>query len=278
MRLGIVGGGRAAWIFGNSFLEAGWQVSGVCLRSSSSSRLPELLNAPRLPLKELAAGCDILLLAVPDDSLATVAGEVVSDSPGTLPLFHPSGSHGSSLLSGRGFSLHPLRALPPVGARASLQGTLLVFEGDSEWEPLASQISTRLGAPLAHLSATDKPIYHAAAVFASNYVATMLEAASRTMQSRGLPKDLVEPALGELAQSALDNWSVAAGEGRFTGPVARGDREVVRKHLEVLGFHPTMRESYRDLALLLCEMLLEIDPERQSWQQMVADLRRWPHS
>ena len=47
--------------------EAGWQVSGVHLRSSSSSVTPELLQAPRLPLNELAGGCDILLIAVPDD-------------------------------------------------------------------------------------------------------------------------------------------------------------------------------------------------------------------
>src|SRR5260221_11591790 len=99
MRLGILGGGRAAWAFGSTWRRIGWPIDGVWLRPESQSRLPELLEAPRKAIDALEA--DLLLLAVSDRAIDVVAGLIPSNK---AILFHASGA--MPAVRG-GFSLHP---------------------------------------------------------------------------------------------------------------------------------------------------------------------------
>ena len=168
------------------------------------------------------------------------------------------------------FSLHPLCSLPPVAAALDLSGTVLVFEGAAEALPLAARLAHVAGAGLAEIDADAKPAYHAAAVIASNYVATLLTIARDEMERCGIDLPLDEP-LARLARSAIANWN-AAGE-RFTGPVARGDRKVVAKHLEALAGRPERERLYRALAAELCSAILELQPERSDLQALREELR-----
>jgi len=64
MRLGIIGGGRAAWAFGSSWLRIGWPIAGVWLREESHSRIAELLKTKRTDVETLAGDAELLLIAV----------------------------------------------------------------------------------------------------------------------------------------------------------------------------------------------------------------------
>ncbi|HEY2829418.1 MAG TPA: hypothetical protein VGJ88_04815, partial [Thermoanaerobaculia bacterium] len=96
MRLGILGGGRAAWAYGSSWRRIGWPIDGVWLRAESQSKLPELLGVPRKEIADLDA--DLLLVAVSDRAIAEVCGrgrlsagpEPAGSRPHTL--FHASGA------------------------------------------------------------------------------------------------------------------------------------------------------------------------------------------
>ena len=238
MRLGIVGGGRAAWAFGSAWKRIGWPLSGVWLRDESHSRITELLEAPRLDLDDLAHDSELLLVAVSDRAIPPVA-ETIPDSEALI--FHASGA----LLSLRGgFSLHPLKALPPVGSPSDLEGTLLVFEG--EHRRTAKLIAAAVGARFAEVSPEQKALYHAAAVFGSNYVAAMLDISEQLMHRAGVAD--AREALVALAQSAIDNWRQHTDEKRFTGPAARGDVEVMHRHLDALRGDPRLAELYEMLA------------------------------
>src|SRR6185503_3637134 len=120
MRLGIIGGGRAAWAYGSTWRRIGWPIAGIATRGDRA--ITRLLDAPRRPVEDLA-GADLILVAVTDQAIAEVAAQI----PATKAvIWHASGA----LTSVRGgFSLHPLRALPAVGEPADLRDTLLVFEG-----------------------------------------------------------------------------------------------------------------------------------------------------
>ena len=241
MRLGILGGGRAAWAFGSAWKRIGWPLSGVWLRDASHSHIAELLETARMEMDDLARDSELLLVAVSDRAIAEIANAV----PETDALiFHASGA----LLSMRGgFSLHPLKALPPVGEPADLESTLLVFEG--EHRRTAKLIAAAVGARFAEVSAEKKPLYHAAAVFGSNYVAAVLDIAEGLMARAGV--DSVRDDLIALAGSAIENWRRHHDARRFTGPAARGDSETLARHREALRDEPQLAEIYELLAAVL---------------------------
>ncbi|HET7435402.1 MAG TPA: Rossmann-like and DUF2520 domain-containing protein [Thermoanaerobaculia bacterium] len=239
MRLGILGGGRAAWAFGSTWQRIGWPLSGVWLRDESHSHIPELLRTARLDLADVARDSELLLIAVSDRAIAEVAANVPANTEALV--FHASGA--LPAMNG-GFSLHPLKALPPVGEPSDLEGTLLVFEG--EHRHTAKLIAAAAGARFAEVSAERKALYHAAAVFGANYVAAALDIAERLMERSGVGEareDLVA-----LAQSAIENWRRHNDARRFTGPAARGDKEVIRHHLDALAGEPQLADIYRLLA------------------------------
>jgi len=241
MRLGILGGGRAAWAFGSAWKRIGWPLSGVWLRDASHSHIAELLETARMEMGDLARDSELLLVAVSDRAIAEVANSV----PETDALiFHASGA----LLSMRGgFSLHPLKALPPVGEPVDLAKTLLVFEGAHR--RTAKLMAAAIGARFEEVSPEMKRLYHAAAVFGSNYIAAMLDISERLMAKAGV--ESVRDEIIALAQSAIENWSRHHDARRFTGPAARGDREVIARHLEVLGDEPQLAEIYELLAAII---------------------------
>ena len=238
MRLGILGGGRAAWAFGSAWKRIGWPLSGVWLRDESHSHIPELLGTARMDLADLAGESELLLIAVSDRAIPECAN-AIPDSEAIV--FHASGS----LLALRGgFSLHPLKALPPVGEPSDLEGTLLVFEG--EHPRTAKLIATAVGARFAEIAANQKALYHAAAVFGANYVAACLDISQQLMTRVGLGD--VREDLVALAHSAIDNWRRNTDARRFTGPAARGDTEVMQRHLDALAEDPQLAQIYELVA------------------------------
>lgn len=233
MRLGIIGGGRAAWAFGSTWRRIGWPLSGIALRSAAP--IPALLKTEPRSIEALAADSDLVLIAVSDSAIADLARSI---PPTEAIVFHPSGS----LPSVRGgFSLHPLKALPAVGEPSDLRGALLVFEGAHR--DVAQRIASGAESRFAEIGVEQKLLYHAAAVFGSNDVAALLDIAEEMI---GVPD--VRDDLAALAQSAIENWRRHRDARRFTGPAARGERELLDRHLAALAGRPELAEIYRLLA------------------------------
>ena len=246
MRLGILGGGRAAWAFGSAWKRIGWPLSGVWLRDDSHSHIAELLGTARMDMADLARDSELLLVAVSDRAIVEVAS-MIPETEGLI--FHASGA----LLSVRGgFSLHPLKSLPPVGEPSDLEGTLLVFEGAHR--RTGKLLAAAVGARFCEVAPEQKALYHAAAVFGSNYVAASLEIARRLMERAGVAE--VREDLVALAQSAIQNWRSHEDAKRFTGPAARGDEDVMAKHREALQGDERVSEIYDLLAAEIAGSLL----------------------
>lgn len=250
MKLGIIGAGRAAWAFGSAWRSLGRPVAGVVSRSSTE--VASLLEAPTLDREDLLNRSDLVLVAVTDSSLSQVAHELLGAVRTATVLFHPSGSHTSDAFAPHPlrFSLHPLRSLPPVGQPCSFARTLFTFEGAAETAQVAQEFVEGVGGRFARIEKDRKPLYHASAVFASNYVEALLEIARQTLEESGIRQD-VRAELATLAQSAIDNWL----RDEFTGPVARGDQATVDLHLRALQHHPQRAELYRSLKESLTKAL-----------------------
>jgi predicted short-subunit dehydrogenase-like oxidoreductase (DUF2520 family) len=221
MKLGIIGSGRAAWAFANTWKRIGWPLTGIATRGA--------------PLEDLASESEVILIAVSDRAIEEVAASIPDTN---AIIIHPSGA--LPALRG-GFSLHPLKSLPPVGEPSDLEGTLLVFEGAHR--EVAQQIATKAGARFAEISADAKIRYHAGAVFGSNYIAALLDIAEELIGIDGAREDIAA-----LARSAIDNWVAHTDARRFTGPAARGDNAVMQRHVDALRDSPELAEIYRLLA------------------------------
>lgn len=262
MKLGIVGSGRAAWAFGSEWRRLGFSVCGVSLRDGSPSQLPLRLETSVLSIDQIAASSDVILIAVPDRAIATIASSLTVSLARDKEIFHPSGSLTSALFEGHpgGFSLHPLQALPLAGEPVDLSTTLLTYEGPDPIPPRIHRFLVQLGAPLARIEASAKPAYHAAAVMAANLVASLLEMASERMARCGIPIALTKPAIAHLANSAVNNWANHENADRFTGPVVRNDLDLIERHLATLIDSPLESDVYRLLSIAIAQTLAR-EPE-----------------
>jgi len=84
------------------------------------------------------------------------------------------------------------------------------------------------------LSGKQKAIYHAGAVFASNYFVVVEAIAQRLLRHAGLSDTDAWQALRPLVEGTFENLTRQEPKDALTGPVARGDEATIRRHLESL--------------------------------------------
>lgn len=182
----------------------------------------------------------VLLLAVPDSALGEVAWDLANAGPAPpgCAALHLSGALSTDVLAplhGAGYSvgsLHPLQTVADPWLSADrLVGIAFAIAG----EPAAALAAHRLvnalqGTPLVIPPAL-RPVYHAAAVTASNYLVAVMSAASRLLRQAGVPAEQTLPALLPLVRGTLDNLEKLGVPAALTGPVARGDTDTIRLHL-----------------------------------------------
>jgi predicted short-subunit dehydrogenase-like oxidoreductase (DUF2520 family) len=182
---------------------------------------------------------DAVLLAVPDDSIGAVARELAALAlPAGTPVLHLSGALGPEVLaplSEAGCAvgaLHPLAAVADgVGGADRLRGAWYALQGEGSARVLGEWIVRTASGRLIPLDAEGKALYHAAAVFASNYVVALLAEAERLMSEAGAPAEVARAAVAELALGAVENVGAKGAAAALTGPVARGDVATVERHL-----------------------------------------------
>ncbi len=223
-RVRIVGAGRAGGSFALALAEVGW--------------VPELV-VHGVPLGPATRDVELVLLCVPDGSVAEVAAEIVPDE--RCVVAHCAGSLTLDVLAlhPRRASVHPLVSLPSpsIGAER-LRGAWFGVAGD----PLGARVVSDLGGRAVSPPEEHRGEYHAAAVVASNHLVALLGQVERIAASVGVPLD----AYLDLASGSLGNVAELGPAAALTGPVARGDWDTVRAHLVALA--PDEREAYLALA------------------------------
>lgn len=188
----------------------------------------------------VAPGTSILILAVPDSALREVAHDLAlaGPAPPGCAAFHLSGALSTEVLGplhAAGYacgSMHPLQAVADPWLSADrLMGAAFSLAG----EPAAIAAGRRIvdalaGQPLV-IAPQFRPLYHAAAVTASNYFIALIAFAVRLMDQAGVREEQAVPALLPLIRGTLDNLQHLGVAAALTGPIPRGDVDTVRLHL-----------------------------------------------
>ena len=208
----IIGPGRAGGALAAALTRVGWRVDGPLGRDHDPA--------------VATAGTRLVLLAVPDDAVGSVAAAL---TPGEAVVAHVAGSLGLDVLAPhlRVASIHPLVSLPDasLGARRLVRAWFAVA-GD----PVAGEVVAALGGRSVTVADEARPTYHAAAVVAANHLVALLGQVDRLARSVEVPLE----AYLDLARGALDNVVEVGPAAALTGPVARGDRATVARHLHAI--------------------------------------------
>jgi len=202
-----------------------------------SGRVGSAVTA-RLRERGVAVGADdpdVVLLCVPDTAISDVAR---SQTPGRAWIGHVSGATPLAALEPheRRFSLHPLQTFDRSGDPSQLDGVWAAISGQTdEALAIARELAETLGLRPFELADGDRTLYHAGAVFASNYLVTLQRAAVRL----GVPADGLVP----LMRGTIDH------EFELTGPIARGDWATVDAHVAAIrAERPVLEAMYVTLA------------------------------
>lgn len=192
-------------------------------------------------LGELPARSSRFLIAVSDGAIEEVAGVLAPYVAGTEIALHTCGSRGVEelqALRSRGVAcgmLHPLQTVCGTEGAAALRGAAFGIAGDEPALRWARHIAARAEGDVLTVGSAEIALYHAAAVMASNYLASLIDAAQSVMaMATGGDADRARRALTPLIRTAIDNTLARGPLAALTGPIERGDIETLERHLAAL--------------------------------------------
>jgi predicted short-subunit dehydrogenase-like oxidoreductase (DUF2520 family) len=183
-------------------------------------------------------GAELVLLCVPDRAIPEVARSI---EPGAW-VAHTSGATPLAALDPhtRRFGLHPLQTFVPGGGAAQLDGSYAAVTADTdEGRARGFSLANKLGLSPFALADEARPLYHAGAAIASNYLVTLHAVASQLFEEAGAPPEALVPLMRRTIENGFE----------LTGPIARGDWGTVDAHRRAIRrVRPELEPVYEVLA------------------------------
>ena len=252
--VGIVGAGAVGTALGVAISHTGWPVVAVASRDATRrDRFCALVPSARAfiepaPIPDVA---DLIIVAVPDDAIAEVAGQIRLHSGQAI--VHTSGAVGAEVLAevviegGDIGAFHPLVSFTSDVERsvAGIAGATFAIEGDDRLVELLADLAEAIGGTTVRLLPGTKAAYHAAAVLASGGLVALLDAIVALGTVAGLDERDSLAVYGRLAEQTLANARGVGIAASLTGPITRGDVGTVAAHIAALEAHaPDVVELY----------------------------------
>jgi predicted short-subunit dehydrogenase-like oxidoreductase (DUF2520 family) len=186
----------------------------------------------------LREDAELVLLCVPDTAIADVA-RVIEPGPW---LAHVSGATPLSALEPheRRFGVHPLQTFTRARGPEQLDGAWAAVTAESrDARERGFWLAGTLGLEPFELDDDARPLYHAGAAIASNYLVTLQRAAARLFEAAGAPPEALVPLMTRTIENGFE----------LTGPIARGDWDTVAAHVRAIHDEaPELEPMYRVLA------------------------------
>ncbi len=257
-RIAIVGPGRLGSALALELTRARYRVSAIVSGDSGASRQKARALARRVSARWSAPGkpfdADLVWLCVPDREIARSARQLATlvEWKGKIAL-HSSGALASDelrVLRRRGVevaSVHPLMTFVQ-GEVPSLKGVPFALEGDPGALRVAHRIVRDLGGEGFSISKRRKLAYHAWGAFASPLLIALLVTGEKVARVAGLSTTEARRKMMPILRQTLANYAKLGPAGAFSGPIVRGDAQVVRQHLRELKKIPGAADVYAALA------------------------------
>lgn len=246
LSLNIIGAGQVGRVLGRQFAaHQVFRLAQLMNRNQSSAQAAQQFIGDGVAVADLSSlqAAQITMLSVPDDQIASCCAALAERGlfkPGSI-VFHCSGAKASSELAAARAagalvaSLHPVRSFADATqVAATFAGTIFSVEGDAGALDVLIPALQAIAARVVQIDAEKKLLYHAASVFASNYLVSLMETALQTYQAAGIPAEMARAMAEPLARQTLENVFKLGTEAALTGPIARGDLAIVARQQQVV--------------------------------------------
>ncbi|HEY1676205.1 MAG TPA: DUF2520 domain-containing protein [Candidatus Sulfotelmatobacter sp.] len=254
-RIAIVGAGALGSALAIPLHRAGHTISAVIARKKALPHARQL--ARRVGARALSSPTslevDLVWFCVPDSEIARAARSLGKICWHKKIAFHSSGALTSDeleVLRAGGAavaSVHPMMTFVN-GVQPSLRGVSFAVEGDRDAVRLARSMVRDLGGRAYPVRKQDKPLYHAWGMFASPMVAALIATAEEVAEAAGVRKSEMRRRMLPILRQTVENYASLGVSAAFSGPIARGDIDTVRRHLKVLAKAGNARSVYAALA------------------------------
>jgi predicted short-subunit dehydrogenase-like oxidoreductase (DUF2520 family) len=212
---------------------------------------------------------DIYLITAPDDQIVSCCEQLAHTGifSADCVVFHCSGALPSSALEAARqqgaavASIHPIRSFgAPEQVVQHFAGTFCGVEGDQRALDVLQPPFKAIGAQLVPIKADAKILYHAAAVFSSNYLVTLLDVAQQAYVAAGITPDVALKLIEPLMRETADNVFRLGTEAALTGPIARGDMATAEKQLHAVAeWNPAYAALYEQFMKLTVDLAARRD-------------------
>lgn len=265
--INLIGGGRVGQTLGRLLaLDGHYQVQDVLTRSQASAAHAVAFIGAGRAIAELhqLRPSDVWMLAVPDSQIAPTAAALAQLDLAQTPAlaFHCSGALCAAelgALQDKGWQVASAHCLlsfaEPLAALTQLAGTPCALEGSMQALAELHTLFTRLETQCFELASADKLLYHAGAVFATNFLPVLQDLAEQLWRHANMPPELARQMRATLLNNAVNNIVKLGPQGALTGPAARGDTALVAAQSDAVAqWHPQAGVAYRALSQLAAEL------------------------
>jgi predicted short-subunit dehydrogenase-like oxidoreductase (DUF2520 family) len=265
----ILGLGKVGTAVGYLLNRVGYPVVAVSSRSSSSLNqgVAHTGGKPCTRFSDAASLAECIFITTADDAILSTCETITQEGavkPGQK-VVHMSGAGGLDLLNAARAagasvaSIHPLQSFADVeGAIKNIPGSTFGITSDDSIRDWAVQVVKDMGGISFFIREEDKPLYHAAACMASNYLTTLLHTVEDIYQFLGLSQESAVQAFWPLVRGTLNNIEMKGTVSALTGPVSRGDIGTIRKHLQAFQEKlPAYLQAYCVMGILAADLGLK---------------------
>lgn len=275
--IAIIGMGKVGTAVGYLLKSAGYSVIALAGRSDESiaSGTKYIGSTTYSTPSQAASQASCIFITTTDDAIKPVCDKITLDGavgPDKI-VVHMSGAGGLDLLesarsSGASVaSIHPIQTFATIdSAIDTIPDSSFGITAQEEIKDFCLQIVEDLGGIPFIIAEEDKPLYHAAACIASNYLVALINIVVEIYQSIGMSREESINAFWPLVAGTIKNIPLHGTIQSLTGPIARGDTGTVRKHLEAFRNKlPHLLSFYKEMGMFAVDIALKkgtLSPDR----------------
>ena len=266
--IGIVGTGALGTQLALQLHKAAYHIPVVACRSKNKGRFLAKKIGCRIVTNpvELLKDTSLIFVLTKDSEIAGIYNILAKSNQLTASHYigHCSGALpsdlGGSFFSANiaQFSFHPMISIPPnFKEEVSFKGICWTFEGDKKTKPILKMIVKQLNGLFTEITPENKPLYHAACVMSSGFIVTTIALAKQCLIRTGRKDKEAIQSLLPLALSAIHNLKYLPPERAITGPIVRGDKDIIKSHLKVLSDIHEAKKLYQTLTKAAEKLLID---------------------